>query len=272
MEFYGNYENVESYFLNYIKNCRELVAACIDDENFKDLYDKLDKKDRQKIITYGFSDNADVSAKITQKDNSGIKIDLTINNKLVAKGCKLQCFGDHNVLNSLAIVAVGNYLKIDNKIIIKALASFEGVKRRFTKVGNFNGAVVIDDYAHHPTEIKACLNAASAINKVENKIIAVFQPHKYTRVNDLMDDFAASLKLADLVILDHIFSANQSPIEGVNQDILAQKIEKMSDVEVVKLQNHQDLPDILNKMSKKDDIILFMGAGDITNLAYNIAN
>jgi UDP-N-acetylmuramate--alanine ligase len=180
--------------------------------------------------------------------------------------------GAHYVLNSLAALAVASIAKADVVKAAEGLAQFEGVGRRFTKVGEWHGADVIDDYGHHPTEIMATLGAAK--QAYAGKIVAVIQPHRYTRLRDLMDEFAGCAKIADVAVLMPVYSAGETAIEGVDHEVLAYKMEEAGlPEEVHVVADESGLQKVLHHLHVgKGDVIVCLGAGTITDYAKHLAH
>ena len=181
----------------------------------------------------------------------------------------MPIYGEHNASNALVAVAIAKFLKLDANQIKQGLASFTGVKQRFTKVGEFNEVSIIDDYGHHPTEIVATLKTAKNLVK-NNRLICVFQPHKYSRVRDLFNEFCNAFNDADCVIVSDIYSASQAPIEGITQDALIAGIKKTGHKNVIKLNHESDLASILKTQISKGDLVLCTGAGTISSWAYKL--
>lgn len=179
----------------------------------------------------------------------------------------LPCFGQHNISNSLAAIAVGLSVNIPISDIIKGLSTFAGVKRRFTITGVTNGVTIVDDYAHHPAEIKATLSAGKHfLGKKKGKVIAVMQPHRYTRLHDLFQEFSECFESADNIIITEMYSAGETPIEGINQHSLAKAVEK-NGKKVISLESDSDLTAKLKGMISSGDLVICMGAGTITYMA-----
>ena len=170
--------------------------------------------------------------------------------------------------NSLAAISIGYELGFSVDLIKNAMAGFKGVKRRFTKTGEEKGLTIIDDYGHHPVEIATTLKAAKSIT--DKKVIAVFQPHKYTRVKTFFDDFCTCFSDADTVIVADIYAANEKPIEGITHDTLFEKM-KTSHAHVLKLDDEEKLAEMVHQIANSGDIILCLGAGSITEWAYAFA-
>ena len=173
----------------------------------------------RRVATYGFSPQADVQGRNLRYENGGAVFDVALNaEKRTIEGVTLPMTGDHNVSNALAAIAVARHLGVPPTAIKAALAAFGGVNRRFTKVGVWNGVTIIDDYGHHPVEIAAVLKAARQATK--GRVIAVHQPHRYTRLRDLFTQFCACFNDADMVAIADVYSAGEAPIEGISRDTL----------------------------------------------------
>lgn len=267
----GDFAKQKDMFIQYIKQIPQngLCVLCIDSPEVKKIHDNLSNKSN--IITYSIYQDADIVAKNIVCGFDGLIFDAIFKNGQKIENIKIPIYGKHNIGNSLIAIAIADFLKISQSQIKSGLASFNGVKRRFTKVGNFHGASVIDDYAHHPTEIKVTIEAARNLIGEKGNIVCVFQPHKYTRVRDCFQEFCNSFQLADNVIVSQIYSAGQVSIAGIDQDSLISGIINSGQKNVIKLEDEKDLPKILKNIVKKGDLLLFMGAGTVTNWAYNIA-
>lgn len=272
LEFYNNdFAKVKQYYEKYVSQIPEngLCVMCIDDENVAEIYNKF-KNIKKNLISYSVKKDADIIAKNINLNNLGAKFDAIFKGEKISD-INFSAFGIHNVSNSLIAIAIAKFLKIDDEIIKKALKNYQGVKRRFTKVGEFQGITIIDDYAHHPTEILATLNAARQFIG-DKKIILVLQPHKYSRVRDLFQEFATCVQKADIVILTEIYSANQAKIDGISKETLAQKMQELGHKKVIKLENDEDLAKLVKENAVKNDIVIFAGAGTITQMANNLEN
>jgi UDP-N-acetylmuramate--alanine ligase len=178
--------------------------------------------------------------------------------------------GRHNVLNALAAVAVGLEFKMDDAVIAKGFERFSGVKRRFTRVGEIDGAAVIDDYAHHPVEIRAVLGAAR--EAADERVIAVVQPHRYSRLQNLMEDFQNAFNDADVVFVAPVYAAGERPIEGVDATALAEGLRAHGHRMVKTVDSAQDLAANLRDLAGEGDLIVCMGAGDITKWAAGLSD
>lgn len=278
LEFYNNdFDLAKKYYERYVNQIDEkgLCVMCIDDEEVKKIYNKL-KKYKNNLISYSIKDSkADIYASSIKSSNKGIIFDVTINrnNNCLNKNNKnnldkisdinIPTFGIHNCSNSLIAIAIADFLDINENITKEALINFSGVKRRFSKVGKFNNIEIIDDYAHHPTEIKATIQAAKQFAG-NNKVILVLQPHKYTRVRDLFLEFSQCVSDADIVIISEIYAASQKPIAGINQDSLIAEMKARGHKNIIKLNNENEIPELIFNLAKSGDIVLFAGAGNIT--------
>ena len=174
--------------------------------------------------------------------------------------------GRHNALNATSAIAVASQLKIADDTIRSALAKFGGVKRRFTRVGEWNGAVIIDDYGHHPVEIAAVLKAAREVAK--GQVIAVVQPHRYTRLKTLFEPFSTCFNDADAVIVANVYPAGEAPIEGADRDHLVEAVRARGHRNVIPLDGPERLAGLIKGMAKPGDYVVCLGAGSITQWAY----
>ena len=206
-------------------------------------------------------------------DRDGARYDVTIADRLNERsrtigGLVLPMFGQHNVQNSLAAVAVAEEMGLGEEVVRNAFANFKGVKRRFTKTGESNGITVIDDYGHHPVEIAAVLRAARSATGAN--VMAVVQPHRFTRLRDLFDDFCTCFNDADMVIVADVYAAGEQPIEGVNRDALAAGIRARGHRNVQALPDPKDLAPLVHALAQPGDFVVCLGAGSITNWAQSL--
>ena len=275
MDFFGNFEAVKEAYISYARNLPfyGVVVCCIDHPVVAELIPKFQRK----VISYGFSDAADLQAVNMVTTPEGLTYDIKVNNPRLTgfpkeiKGVKLPMFGPHNVLNSLTTFAVGHDIGIGHEKIIEALSKFSGVKRRFSTTGIVNGITVIDDYGHHPVEIAAVLKAGrDAIQGTggHGKVIAIVQPHRYTRLSSLFDQFCTCFTLADEVIVADVYSAGEDAIPGVNKEALASCIRKSGKDRVHALPAPQELAPLIAKIAKPGDFVICLGAGTITQWAH----
>ena len=271
MDYYGTFDKVKEAFVAYAHNLPfyGFVVACVDHPVVAELIPQFQRK----TITYGFSDKADIRAVNVQTTPDGLVYDVLFSPHLShfpreIKGVKLPMFGPHNILNSLTSFAVGHELGLKADKISEALSKFSGVRRRFTTTGIVNNITVIDDYAHHPVEIAATLKAGrDAVNGRGNgKIIAVIQPHRFTRLSSLFEEFCGCFGNADEVIVADVYAAGEEPIAGVNRDALVSGLRK-NNVAAHALENPQALAPLVHKIAKPGDFVICLGAGSITQWA-----
>jgi UDP-N-acetylmuramate--alanine ligase len=273
MDFYkGDFELVKNYYKRYVSQIPKngLVAMFIDDIEVNKIYEELSKTQNNIVSMSVQNENADYFAFNISCDVSGLKFDVKINkNGRVIGDIQMPSYGVYNIQNALGAVAIADFLGLDSVAIKQGLANYSGVKRRFTKTGEVDGVTIIDDYGHHPTEIQALFKAAKGILP-NHKLIAVFQPHKHSRTNDLFSEFCNSFKDVDTVIVADIFGAGQSPVQGVNQDSLVLGIKNSGHQNVLKLNNENDLPQIIKNVAKSGDMVICAGAGSISKWANDL--
>lgn len=269
MEFYKTFENLKNYFREYIERIPDtgLAVMCADHPVVMELYNEF--KDRKNIITYGFSKDADISAENIRFDIDGGYFDAVYKDGSRIENLHLPLFGKHNVLNSLVAIAVSKFLQIDEDKIRSAFSKFHGVKHRFSKVGNVNGIRIFDDYAHHPKEIETTL--AMARDVVGNgKIMAIFQPHRYSRLSDLFDEFLKCFELADFVVCMPVFGAGESPDNMKNHIGFYENLLHQGKNGVFQISDFSEIVDIILSNLRSDDIIISFGAGDIKHMIYEL--
>ncbi len=266
----GDFNKQKQCFEKYITQIPDngLAVLCIDSPEVVNIYEKI-KSYKSNLVTYSIHNNADIMAKNIVVDAKGLKFDIHFKNGEIIADIQMPIYGEHNAGNALVAVAIAKFLGLNATQIKNGLSAYNGVKQRFTKVGEFNNASIIDDYGHHPTEIKATLKGARNIVK-NHQLICVFQPHKYTRVRDLFNEFANAFIDADCVIVCDIYSASQSPIEGISQDSICDAIKKTGHKNVIKLNHENDLASILKPILKSGDLVLCTGAGTISSWAYKL--
>jgi UDP-N-acetylmuramate--alanine ligase len=272
LDYYKNFNNLYKSFETFI-NKTPLIGksfVCTDDKFLKKI---LRKKNKSNIITYGFERGSDLHPYNVK--NSGkmmvFNISVKLNNKVEhIKNVELNLLGRHNVLNATAAIGVAKSLGIKNNTIKATLKNFLGVQRRLTKITNFRGSEIYDDYAHHPTEIISVLNAIKSGFK-EKKIVTVFQPHRYSRVASLKKEFANAFKDSDLVVLCPIYAASEKPIKNINHYELAKLINKNSKKNVICIENQFDLERFIKRHTYGNEVIVCMGAGSISSWIREIA-
>jgi len=273
LEHWGSFEEVKRAFCEFIENVPfyGLAVLCVDHPEVQSILSRI--QDRR-IVTYGFSALADLRAENVQPNGLGSSFDAVVferdGERRIIEGIRVPIPGRHNVQNALAAVAVAIELGIPDEQIVTGFERFEGVKRRFTMVGEIDGATVIDDYAHHPVEIRAVL--AAARETTEGRVIAVMQPHRFTRLQSLMDDFQAAFNDADMVFVAPVYAANEEPIEGVDSEALVEGLRAHGHRMVKAVGDPQDLAATLRDIAAEGDTIICMGAGDITKWAAGLAD
>tara|TARA_R110002124_G_scaffold91372_3_gene232660 strand:+ start:62 stop:1525 length:1464 start_codon:yes stop_codon:yes gene_type:complete len=270
MDHYGSFNDVKEAYKKFAARLPfyGFVIACTDNDTVK----KLVQDVRRKVVTYGFKEGSDIRATNIRNTADGMLFDVSVfGNKIVMNDFLLPMFGEHNILNALACIATAYKLGISADDMRKGLADFTGVKRRFTTTGVVNDIRIIDDYAHHPEEIKAVLSTARDIVRRESKggrVIAVMQPHRYSRLSGLFDDFCKCFDAADEVLVADVYTAGETPIAGADKNTLVQGIRNSGHKNVQAIVGPQDIPRLVGKSAKPHDMVLFLGAGDVTQWAY----
>ena len=268
LEHYGSFDAVKDAFVAFIENVPfyGLAVMCVDHPEVQSILSRI--RDRR-VVTYGFSALADVRADNVEAVAGGSRFDAVILGKdgerRAIEGVHVPIPGRHNVQNALAAIAVALELGLSDEAIAGGFEKFEGVKRRFTRVGEVDGAIVIDDYAHHPTEIRAVLSAAR--EGAEGRVIAVMQPHRYTRLEALMDDFQNAFNDADVVFVTPVYPAGEEPIDGVDAAALVEGLRARGHRMVRTIGDLDELSRDLRDLAADGDMIICMGAGDITKWA-----
>ncbi|PSL21934.1 UDP-N-acetylmuramate--L-alanine ligase [Shimia abyssi] len=272
MEHWGTEENLHRGFLEFVSNIPfyGLAVCCTDDPDVQTLVGKITDR---RVVTFGFNAQADVRA-VNLSYKAGVAhFDVALQGEeKVIEGCTLPMPGDHNVSNALSAVAIARHLGMKLDEIRDALASFGGVNRRFTKVGEVNGGVpVIDDYGHHPVEIAAVLKAArQAIGEGEGRVIAVHQPHRFTRLSSLFEDFCSCFNEADVIGIAEVFAAGEDPIEGASRDDLVAGLVAHGHRHALAIDHEEDLVAMVRAEAKPGDIVVCLGAGTISAWANNL--
>ncbi|MEM9580846.1 MAG: UDP-N-acetylmuramate--L-alanine ligase [Pseudomonadota bacterium] len=262
MEHWGTEENLHQGFYDFVSNIPfyGIAVCCTDDSDVQTLVGKLTDR---RVLTYGFNAQADVRAVGLHYDKGIAKFDIHLQNEdRMIEGCSLPMPGDHNVSNALSAVAVARHLGMSGDEIRSALESFGGVNRRFTRVGEVNGVTIIDDYGHHPTEIAAVLKAARQAS--EGRVIAVHQPHRYTRLHHHFDDFCACFNEADVVAIAEVFSAGEAPIDGASRDDLVAGLIRHGHRHARAISDEDDLTRLVKEQAAPGDMVVCLGAGTIS--------
>ncbi len=272
LDHYGNFDRVKDAFVEFIENVPFYGAAilCLDHPEVQALLPRV--RDRR-IVTYGFSAQADVRGVNVVPGAGGNRFEVIIRHRdgttRSIEDIALPMAGRHNVQNALAAIAVAIELGLDDATIQKGFAAFGGVKRRFTKVGETGGVTIIDDYGHHPVEIRAVLSAAR--EGAAGRVIAVVQPHRFSRLGGLMDEFAQAFNDADRVLVAPVYAAGETPIDGVNAEALVERLKARGHRAAATVESADALAALLADEAIVGDLVVCLGAGDITKWAAGLA-
>jgi len=262
MEHWGDFDALRDGFHDFVSNIPfyGLAVCCTDHPEVQALVGRLTDR---RIVTFGFNAQADVRAVGLHYEDGAAFFDIALQGEGdVIEGCTLPMPGDHNVSNALAAVAVSRHLGMSKDDIRTALKGFKGVNRRFTKVGEVGGVTIIDDYGHHPVEIAAVLKAARQATK--GRVIAVHQPHRYSRLHSLFDDFCACFNEADVVGISEVFSAGEDPIEGASRDDLVRGLVAHGHRHARVVESEDALEALVREQARPGDMVVCLGAGTIS--------
>ncbi len=269
LDYYSDFDEIRDAFLSFLENIPFYGAAvmCIDHPEVQAMMGRITDR---RVISYGFSPQADVQARNLGFGGGSAHFDVALRDRRSGseseiRGMVLPMPGHHNVLNSLAAIAVARELGASDELIRDGLAGFAGVKRRFTRTGEAGGITVIDDYGHHPVEIDAVLKAAR--NATSGRVIAVAQPHRYTRLAALFEDFCTCFNDADTVIVADVHAAGEEPIDGVDRDALVDGLLARGHRSVVGLSGPDHLAAVVTQHAGAGDMVVCLGAGSITQWA-----
>ncbi len=258
LDCYENLPAVKDAFIQYANSVPffGLVAVCLEDENIKDILPRISKK----IVTYGFSRQANLRAENIRFHKASTVFDLYHHNQLLGK-IQTNLVGQHNVLNTLLAILLSLEMDLDFETIKEALQAFSGVKRRLEKVGSAQNILIFDDYAHHPTEIKTTLQGVR--NTTDGRIVALFQPHLYSRTKEFAEEFGKSFMDADLVLVAPIYPAREPKMEGVDNSLISNAAISCNHQGVYKIDSDQDIVKTTLNVLQPEDILITFGAGDI---------
>ena len=260
----GDLGKLHSGFIEFLHNLPfyGLAVVCIDDPGVNDVLGDIGRS----IVTYGASENADVRAENVEFSAGLTRFDVVRAGNAERLKISLRLPGLHNVRNALAAIAVADELQVGDDAVVRALEKFEGIDRRFQNLGEFvteaGTIMLVDDYGHHPTEVAATLAAARS-GWPERRVVLVFQPHRYTRTRDLMDDFATVLSSADVLIVLEVYAAGEAPIAGADGRSIARAVRSRGSIEPVFVESLAELQPVLEGLAADGDLVLMMGAGDI---------
>ena len=269
LDFYGSFEQVRSAFDTFVQNIPfyGFAALCIDHPEVQAMIPRVSDR---RIVTYGFSPQADVRAADVALGPDGATFDVCIaergsGERRTISGVRLPMFGPHNVQNALAAFAVGQEMGIPDPVMKEAMGKFTGVKRRFTRTGVSHGITIIDDYGHHPVEIAAVLRAARTAGT--GRTIAVVQPHRYSRLASLFEEFCTCFNDADTVLVADVYAAGETPIPNISRDALVEGLRMHGHRNALPLNSPDQLARVVRDIAKPGDFVVCLGAGNITQWA-----
>jgi UDP-N-acetylmuramate--alanine ligase len=270
LDHFHTFDAIKEAFRTFVENLPfyGFAVMCLDHPTVQELVGRIEDR---RVITYGENPQADVRLLDVDLTGGVSRFNVLVRDRKTQAATYLENLvmpmpGHHNALNATAAIAVAMELGLTIDQIRKALASFGGVKRRFTRTGEWNGVAIFDDYGHHPVEISAVLRAARASTK--GQVIAVVQPHRYTRLQSLFDQFATCFNDADTVIVADVYAAGEQPIEGMDKDGLVAAIRAHGHRQAIALDKPDDLPRLVKEIVRPGDYVVCLGAGNITQWAY----
>ena len=267
LEHYGDFEQLKAAFDRFVENIPfyGFAVLCVDHPEVRALKSRITDR---RLLGYGFDLEADVRAVNVTSGPDGCTFDVVFTGAQArtVKNYVLPMYGLHNILNALSAITIAAQMGIADEVVQRALTTFKGVKRRFTRVGEGAGVVVIDDYGHHPVEIAAVLKAARAANP-KGRNIAVVQPHRYSRLASLFDSFCTCFAEADAVLVADVYAAGETPLAGADRDHLVDGIRKHGHPQVLPLPSAEQLPELVGRIAKPGDFVICLGAGNITSWA-----
>jgi UDP-N-acetylmuramate--alanine ligase len=270
LDHYGNFDEVKKAFRQFVENVPfyGFGVMCIDHPEVQAMVSRIEDR---RVITYGENPQADVRFTNVRPEGAGSRFEVTIRNRKTGVETHLTDLmipmpGRHNVSNATAAITVAHELGMDAESIRRGLAAFGGVKRRFTPTGSWNGVAIFDDYGHHPVEIRAVLKAAR--ESCTGRVLAIVQPHRYTRLRDLFDDFSAAFNDADTVAVAPVYPAGEDPIEGINSQALVGRIRAGGHRDARAIDGPDQIAPMVRDLAKPGDFVVFLGAGNITAWAY----
>ncbi len=266
LDHYGTFDRLRDAFDTFVENIPfyGFAALCIDHAEVQAMIPRIPDR---KIVTYGFSPQADVRGINLDTNGEGVGFDVVVTDRKLDRSRtiedqRLPMFGAHNAQNALAAVALAQEMGIKDTVVRSALAGFAGVKRRFTKTGTVDGITFIDDYGHHPVEISAVLDAAR--NAAEGKVIAIVQPHRYSRLRDLFEDFCTCFNDADAVLVADVYPAGENLIKGINRESLVEGVRSRGHRQVLVVERPENLAGMIDDLATEGDFVVCLGAGSIT--------
>ncbi|MCI5049157.1 MAG: UDP-N-acetylmuramate--L-alanine ligase [Rickettsiales bacterium] len=272
LDHYGSFDNLRAAFKQFLDHIPfyGFGVLCVDHPEVQALVGQITDR---RVITYGFSPQANVRAVNVTHNALGQTFDVEVydhqtDKVKVISQVHLPMHGQHNACNALAAIAVANELGMDEEAIVRGFKDFQGVKRRFTRTGTVNDITIIDDYGHHPVEITATLGSArEAVKGVDGRVIAVVQPHRYSRLQSLFKEFCTCFNDADTVVVTPVYEAGESPIEGFDRDSLIEGLKRHGHQHVLPLESEAELAEVISKIAKPNDMVVCLGAGSISKWA-----
>ena len=276
MEHWGSFDALRKGFTDFVSNIPfyGLAVLCTDHPEVQALVGRVTDR---RVVTFGFNAQADLRAINLHYEGGVAHFDIALQGEAdadgeipVIEGCTLPMPGDHNVSNCLAAVAVARHLGIPSEVIREALAGFAGVNRRFTRVGEVNGVAIIDDYGHHPVEIAAVLRAARQALGSKGRVIAIHQPHRYSRLSSLFDDFCTCFNEADVVAIAEVYAAGEDPIPGATREDLVAGLIAHGHRHARAVMDEDDLLRLVREQARPGDMVVCLGAGSISAWAQGL--
>jgi UDP-N-acetylmuramate--alanine ligase len=272
LDYFGTFDRMKEAFQRFVENVPfyGFAVLCLDHPEVQAMVGRIEDR---RLITYGLSPQADVRAVNVSFSEGASHFDVVVLNRRTLAQTRLEkmCLpmpGEHNIQNALAAITVARELGVDDDQIRSALKNFEGVKRRFTRVGEWNGSAIIDDYGHNPFKIAAALKAAR--QAYAGPVIAVVQPHRYTRLRDTFEQFATCLNDADVAIIAPVYAAGEQPIEGINRDTFADALRSHGHRNVFTIDGEADLAAMIAPLAKSGGAVVMLGAGSVSGWAANL--
>jgi UDP-N-acetylmuramate--alanine ligase len=272
LDYFGTFDRVRDAFQRFVENVPfyGFAVLCLDHPEVQAMIGRIEDR---RLITYGFSPQADVRATNVRFSEGASHFDVVIANRRTLRetrmdGMRLPMPGEHNVQNALAAITVARELGVADDKIRQGLSNFGGVRRRFTRVGEWNGSAIVDDYGHNPFKIAAALKAAR--QAYSGPVIAVVQPHRYTRLRDTFEQFAQCLNDADVAVIAPVYAAGEQPIEGINRDSYVEALRSHGHRNVLTVDGEADLPDVIAPHLKPGGVVVMLGAGSISGWANNL--
>jgi len=267
LDHYGSFEALRQTFLAFLERVPfyGFCTLCLDHPEVQGLVGRLTDR---RVVTYGFNPQADVRAIDLKVDPFGTTFDVVIRNggaPMLVQDVRLAMPGRHNVQNACAAIAVAHHLRLEIDMVRRALSSFEGVKRRFTVTGTVDGVTIVDDYGHHPVEIRAVLDTARQASS--GRVVAVVQPHRFSRLRDLFDDFCTAFNCADTVLVAPVYAAGETPIAGFDHTALVQGLYDYGHRDARAIEGPEGLATAVKALTSSGDLVVVLGAGNSTQWA-----